>query len=169
MNKIENMNLILNKEDMKFSIAHFTIFNKTSRENIHGHNFSVSFELEFTRKKNGMLKDYKIYKQLIRNLCDSIDEHLILPEKNKFIKIKKNDEKVIVLFDKEELIFLSRDVLILPIQNTTVEDFSEWFLLEVVKDPSLKDKDGINSLKLNVSSYKGQSCTSIMSFKKTKS
>ncbi len=163
--KIFSNTLEIYKEDIKFSIAHFTIFNARERENIHGHNFEVFFKIEFKKKHNGMFRNYREIKKKLREVCSEIDEFLIIAEKNKFIKIKKTKQKIIVSFNKEELVFLPRDVKFLPIENTTVEDFSEWILKEVIKDKKWINVDDVIFVEIEVSSFKGQSGTSKMIFK----
>ena len=161
-NQIITGQLDIFKEDMKFSVAHFTIFDKKKRENIHGHNFEVEFTVEFKTKKNGMFRNYRELKTILRRICSSLDEHLIIPGNNQFIEIKKNKDSTTVRFANESLVFLNRDIKILPIENTTVEDFSEWILLEIIKDKKLIDPSSVSCLKVEVRSSKGQSGTSIL-------
>ena len=163
-NRVLSSRLEIYKEDIKFSIAHFTIFNESERENIHGHNFEVSFSVEFKSKKNGMFRNYREIKAKLRSICSQVDEYLIIPERNKYIKIKKTKSKITVLFGKDQLVFLPRDIKILPIENTTVEDFSEWILHQMLEDENLISPKDVSYIQIEVSSYKGQSGLSRMTF-----
>ena len=58
------------KEALNFSAAHFTIFNATDREDLHGHNFQVACEMTAELSEAGLMFDYSIVKRAIRALCD---------------------------------------------------------------------------------------------------
>ena len=60
------------KHALNFSVAHFTIFSKTERENLHGHNFQVACELTAPVNDDGLMFDYAVIKSVIRNLCDDL-------------------------------------------------------------------------------------------------
>ena len=67
------------KEALNFSAAHFTIFNATDREDLHGHNFQVACEMTAELSEAGLMFDYSIVKRAIRALCDEIDEKSFFP------------------------------------------------------------------------------------------
>ncbi|MGV3522668.1 MAG: 6-pyruvoyl trahydropterin synthase family protein [Candidatus Sericytochromatia bacterium] len=149
--------LELFKEDMKFSAGHFTIFSATERENLHGHNFRVHAVIEAEVLANGMCFDYGLYKKRLRALCDQWDEILILPGESPYLQIESDGDYVYALFNGERLPFLKRDVLVLPIANATVEEFSRLLLAELTRDPAELETFGIHSLSLKVFSGPGQS------------
>ena len=57
----DTVTIRLAKENMKFSAAHFTIFNASERERLHGHNFRVEVDIEARMLGNGMCFDYGIF------------------------------------------------------------------------------------------------------------
>tara|TARA_B100001964_G_scaffold182305_1_gene201717 strand:- start:2750 stop:3250 length:501 start_codon:yes stop_codon:yes gene_type:complete len=148
------------KHALNFSVAHFTIFSKSERENIHGHNFQVACELTAPVDDNGLIFDYNIVKSVIRSICDEINEHVVLPQKSPYLKIEYEADHTIALFNDERIPFLNRDAMVLPIANTTVEEFSNYFLQRILHHPDLKDR-GITMMTLKVSSSPGQTgCSS---------
>ena len=148
------------KHALNFSIAHFTIFSKSERENIHGHNFQVTCELTAPVDENGLIFDYNIIKSVIRSICDEIDEHVVLPGKSPHLKLEYETNHTIALFNGERIPFLKRDVTVLPVANTTVEEFSNYFLHRVLKHLDLSGR-GITRMTLKVSSSPGQTgCSS---------
>ncbi|MDB4151743.1 6-carboxytetrahydropterin synthase, partial [Pseudomonadales bacterium] len=58
------------KQALNFSIAHFTIFSATEREDLHGHNFQLECKVTAPLGDDGLLFDYGILKKLLRALCD---------------------------------------------------------------------------------------------------
>ena len=86
---LEKTILHLSSSQMKFSAGHFTIFSATARENIHGHNFTVSATLEAKLKPNGLAFNYQIFKYFFSELCKTLDEKLLLPTQSPYLKIEQ--------------------------------------------------------------------------------
>lgn len=145
----------IDKHALNFSIAHFTIFSATSRENLHGHNFQVQCELIAPVSANGLTFDYGIVKKAIRDLCDQLDEKTVLPENSPHLQLEREGDYTIAIYNNERLPFLQRDVLTLPIANTTVEEFSYYFLNRLLDNSELNDR-GLKELTVKVSSSPGQ-------------
>jgi 6-pyruvoyltetrahydropterin/6-carboxytetrahydropterin synthase len=145
----------ISKEAHNFSIGHFTIFSSTDREDLHGHNFQLHCNATAELNDEGLLFDYAILKKLLKNLCDEIDEQVILPLKSPHLSIDEDGDYVVAGFNDEKLYFLHRDVTLLPIANSTVEEFSHYFLGRILEHPNLKDK-GVLALTVKVSSNSGQ-------------
>src|SRR3546814_2597676 len=119
---------------MKFSAGHFTIFGPGSRERLHGHNFKVSAVIETRVVRHGLCFDYGIFKRKIVALCRELNEYVILPGKSALLAIEEHGDQLVAVFGEERIPFLKRDVLVLPIANTTVEEFADWFLQRLTAD-----------------------------------
>jgi 6-pyruvoyltetrahydropterin/6-carboxytetrahydropterin synthase len=150
----------LAKERLKFSAGHFTIFSATERENLHGHNFAVAVRFKAAMRANGMVCDYAVLKESVANVCDSLDEHFLLPLNSQYLKIERSDGLVLVKFADETLQFLPRDVKLLAVSNTTVEDLSGWVLDELRRTLPGDIAGLILEIKVRVSSAPGQGATS---------
>ena len=118
----------ISKEYLNFSVGHFTIFNQLHRENLHGHNYRIAAEIDAPIGDGGLTFDYNLIKRSMKELCEKIDEQVLIPEKSPFLRIEEDVNYVYVLFDKERLPFLKRDITLLPIRNITVEELSTYFL-----------------------------------------
>lgn len=145
----------ISKQALNFSIAHFTIFSSVVRENLHGHNFQIQCHVTAVLGKDGLLFDYAILKKILRDMCDEIDEQVILPGNSPHLSISEEEDYVVALFNGERIPFLRRDVSILPIANTTVEEFSHYFLDKLVVHVELQGK-GIKAYTVKISSSPGQ-------------
>ena len=150
----------IRKQALKFSAAHFTIFNEIDRENLHGHNFQVECELTAPVDDDGLMFDYGIIKNALRELCDELDEQVILPAHSPHLRLEKDGEYTIAIFNSERLPFLERDLTILPIANTTVEEISNYLLGLMVNHPSFNNR-GIIEMTVKVSSSPGQTGCSV--------
>jgi NAD(P)-dependent dehydrogenase (short-subunit alcohol dehydrogenase family) len=107
----------LSKQALNFSIAHFTIFSSTEREDLHGHNFQLECDVTAPIGDDGMMFDYGKLKKLLRALCDDIDEQMILPENSPHLSIEGDGDYIVAIFNKERIPFLRRDVRLLPIAS----------------------------------------------------
>lgn len=145
----------ISKEALNFSIGHFTIFSATDREDLHGHNFQLHCNATAELNNEGLLFDYAILKKLLKSLCDELDEQVILPLNSPHLSIEKEGDYTVAGFNGERIMFLHRDVTLLPIANSTVEEFSHYFLDKIRHHPDLEDK-GVLALTVKVSSNTGQ-------------
>lgn len=148
------------KEEMKFSAGHFTVFSETIRENLHGHNYNVYAAFTTLIEDEGLSFDYRFYKEKMYKLCESLDETVILPGNCKFLKIEEKDGYYHVHFNHEVIIFMKRDVTILPINNVTVEELSNWLLKQVLLDQKELEDNRIYDITIKVFSGPGQSGSS---------
>lgn len=145
----------ISKQALNFSIGHFTILSATERENLHGHNFQLVCELTAPLGKDGLVFDYGILKDLLRGLCDEIDEQMILPGNSPYLAIEQEGDYTVAMFNDERIPFLGRDVTVLPIANVSVEELSHYFLDKLRLHPQLKARD-IKTITIKVGSSPGQ-------------
>lgn len=143
------------KQALNFSAAHFTIFSATEREDLHGHNFQVECELVSPIDENGLIFDYNLIKQVMKTICDELDEKTILPEKSPFLKIVRDPDYLIAEYHEERIPFLYRDVITLPIANVSVEELSHYYLDRLLAHEDIAAQD-IREMTLRVSSSPGQ-------------
>ena len=147
----------LAKENMEFSAAHFTIFSATERERLHGHNFRVEVDIEAHMLGNGMCFGYGIYKDRVVALCRELNEWTILPTRSEHLRIEEDGAHVFALFDGTRIPFLRADVLLLPIENATLEEFAAWFLGRLGGDREALRAHRIDAIEVRVFSGPGQS------------
>lgn len=153
----QRVTIRLAKENMKFSAGHFTIFSQTSRERLHGHNFTVAVTLETEVLENGLCFDYGIFKKTIVALCRELNEVFILPTRSPFLGIEERGDQVTAIFGDERIPFLRQDVLLLPIENSTVEEFARYLLERLTADRTSLERFRIVAVEVEVASGPGQS------------
>lgn len=145
----------ISKDYLHFSAAHFTIFSATERENLHGHNFFVEAEAIGEIGDDGLCFDYNALKQLLKELCDQLDETTLLPARSPHLDIEASGSRVTVGFGDERLEFLARDVTLLDVRNVTVEELAHWFLRELRAREEF-ERLPIDEIRLRASSGPGQ-------------
>lgn len=126
---------------------------------MHGHNYYVSFDLHFdsVNPKQGLAVDFNLLKPIIKDVCDELDEHILIAEKSSYQKVLKQDQQVVVEFNSKTYSLPQEDTLILPLVNISSEELARWicqrFLEKVPPDIGLK------TVETTVEETRGQSVT----------
>jgi 6-pyruvoyltetrahydropterin/6-carboxytetrahydropterin synthase len=149
--------LQLHPETLQFSAGHFTILSPTEREDLHGHNYSLSATFQVLLHQDGMNFDYRYYKKKLLALANQLDRHFLLPSQSRYLRIEDQGEWWIAHFQEEKIPFLKRDIVILPISNITIEELSAWFLEQLTQDPSELERHHIQALTIQVYNGPGHS------------
>jgi 6-pyruvoyltetrahydropterin/6-carboxytetrahydropterin synthase len=147
----------LQKESMKFSAGHTTIFSATEREPLHGHMYCVYLALTTWVEENGMTFDYRYYKERIHVLCRQLNQTFLMPQFSPFLQYAEDDEYYYFTFNHKKIPFLKEDVTLMPLSNITVEELSRWFVNELIKDTEELDRHRIDKVVVKVFSAPGQS------------
>lgn len=152
----------ISKEYLHFNSGHFTIFSDTDREDLHGHTFYVKALIDSPVDTTGLAFDYNLVKSRLKQLCDDIDEKILLPERSPYLTLSEDNGYLIATFGNERLPFLPRDVITLPVANITVEELAPWFLQALLDEPAIA---GLNlpRVEVSVSSGPGQWASAVRS------
>lgn len=153
----EKVTIRLDKQNMKFSAAHFTIFSASERERLHGHNFFVEVDIHARMQGNGLCFDYGIYKDRVVALCRELNEWMILPTRSPHLRIEEDGDLLHAVFAGQRIPFLREDVKLLPIENATLEEFAGWFLARLGEDRAALRAHAIEEIEVRVASAPGQS------------
>ena len=154
---MQNLTTIeISKEDIKFSAAHFTIFSATERERLHGHNYAVYLAVTSPVGDDGICFSYGDVKTRLRELCESLDEYTLLPEFSPHLRVEEEGEFYVAWFNGEKIPLLKSDTLLLPIRNSTVEEFARYVRDRFIGDESFVRERKILDVVVKVSSGPGQ-------------
>jgi 6-pyruvoyltetrahydropterin/6-carboxytetrahydropterin synthase len=148
----------LAKEAFKFSAGHFTIFGPGHRERLHGHNFTVACSVSGPVGDDGMMADYTRYKELVEKICAGWNEYFLLPGESPLLFIEGDGQRLEAIFGDERIPFLTRDVLILPVRNVTLEELAALVLDRLVERVHALG-DPVDEVVVKVSSGPGQSAS----------
>lgn len=149
----------LSKESFKFSSSHFTIFDETRAEPLHGHNYYVSVTLRFHDwdKQTAMAHDFSTLKKEIQTLCDSLDEKVLIALESSFIKTQKEEDGLWVYFAKKRYFFPSEDLVELPTTNITCEALAYYLCQKLCQN--LSAIKNLTSVKVTTQETRGQSAS----------
>ena len=107
-----------------------------------------------------MVIDFHIIKRILQPIVDSFDHYILIPTKNKYLELKEENEQLkirIPHYDKEYE-FPKSDIVMLPIENTTVEELSHYFVKKLANIEELK-KENIDQVTVTVFEYEGMGAT----------
>lgn len=148
------------KENFKFSSAHFLIFDQNRAEMLHGHNYQVRINLlsnkDLNQTEMGYLVDFSEIKKMVKAKLDTWDEHVLLPAKNPEMIITRKTEGLNVNFRDRFYVFPEKEVILLPVTNTSVEQLSA--LLAEQFAPVIFQW-GFSEIEVEVEETKGQSAS----------
>lgn len=148
--------LVLEKEDFKFSCAHFTLFGPDDAELLHGHNYHVSVELQGRKlDAEGLLASFVDVKKAVRAACARLDERTLVPTRSPHVHLRKEDGEFEIRYQERRYVLPAADVLELPLVNTSIEEMALLLWRDLVDTVDLA---GVHTLGVNVSETAGQSC-----------
>lgn len=142
--------LHFNQGRLKFSSGHFTIFSRTERETLHGHNYTLDVEIKAAIGEPGIVADYRLIEQKISLLCEKLNWFFLLPEKSPYVTVEEDGEHYQVTFNQQSMWLLKTDVVILPLENITLETLSQWFLDEIMQDKAYLARHQIAAVSVKV-------------------
>lgn len=147
----------LAKEDFKFSAAHFTLFPDGRAELLHGHNYRVRVRLGGpSLDRVGLLVDVAGVKRRIREACAELDERTLIPCRADRLAVTRVDGSVEVRFDARVYRFPEEDVVLVDLENVSIELLARRLWLEVA--PELAGTP-VEELSVEVEETPGQSCS----------
>jgi len=114
------------KDYFNFASAHFLIFANGKREPLHGHNYQVSVAVEGELDRAGVLLDFITFKPLVKQVCDDLDHRTLIQKGSSLLKIRREPERVEILYKDQRIILPRRDVILLPLINTSTELLAEY-------------------------------------------
>lgn len=116
------------KEDLVFASAHFITFAGHRCETLHGHNYRAGAVVEGGLEPDSwFVLDFAALKRVMKRLTDELDHRVLLPRDNPKLTITSDNDAVHVAFDgRPRYVFPTRDCVILPIPNTTVEMLAQY-------------------------------------------
>lgn len=154
--------LDLYKQNFKFSAAHFLIFDQKRAEGLHGHNYKVRVQVEasvdFDLEEQGFFIDFNILKKIIRKKLRNWNEKVLLPERRKDMIFTEKGSSVEVRFRERFYVFPKKEVELLPINNTSVEQMSRLLAEDFFKK---FQKYGVKKIQISVEETEGQAANTI--------
>lgn len=113
------------KDYFNFASAHFLIFANGQREPLHGHNYQVSVTMEGELDRAGIVLDFIAFKPMVKRICDALDHRTLIQTESPAIEVRRRAKEIEVVYRKQKIILPRRDVILLPLANTSTELLAE--------------------------------------------
>ena len=149
------------KSNIRFSSAHIIPdYEKCGR--LHGHTYAVHAKISGKLDKNGIIMDFSQLKETLKKIADELDHKILIPEKNKSVKIEKDNTSVKISFLDKHYIFPLTDCIFLPIISTTAENLAIYVLEKIQK--KITFPKNIEAIEIGVDEGYGQGARISKSF-----
>jgi 6-pyruvoyltetrahydropterin/6-carboxytetrahydropterin synthase len=158
MNKLNTpmFRVVLQKEQLVFSSAHFITFAGDTCECLHGHNYGLKAEVEGELDENRYVIDFIAFRESLAELAKKLDHHVLLPKKHPLILVDEHADEVTVRFREKRWVFPREDCMLLPIINTTAEEIAWWIAMELRKKLYPEIGPRLSHLEVSVDENHGQ-------------
>jgi 6-pyruvoyltetrahydropterin/6-carboxytetrahydropterin synthase len=113
--------ILIARAEHKFSCAHMTVFPDGSKERLHGHNYTVSIAIEVDRIDLAAMIPFAPVKTAVAELCRAWKERVLLAARNPHFVVIQDTHELEITLCGERYVFPRNDVLLLPIDNISVE------------------------------------------------
>ena len=124
------------RSNIRFSSAHIIHeYKKCGR--LHGHTYAVHVKIGGEPDNKGIILDFSILKDNLRQIVSELDHRILIPEKNNAVKINKEKNSVKVTTLGKDYIFPLSDCIFLPIDSTSAENLAAYILEKILKKISL--------------------------------
>jgi 6-pyruvoyltetrahydropterin/6-carboxytetrahydropterin synthase len=159
----QNFSIKVYKQYFNFASSHFMLFNDGTREPLHGHNYRVQVKGNAPALTNDMVFDFLDIKPIIRKICDSLDHKLLLPTQNQHLKLTEVGNNIEVRTPDESFFsFPKKDVLLLPIENTSAERFAVYLAEQIQLNVFETHRFFFTELEVEVEETPGQSAIYVL-------
>lgn len=148
--------VLLQKEQLVFSSAHFITFAGDICECLHGHNYGVRAEVAGPLDENRYVVDFIAFRDALQEIVKRLDHHMLLPTKHKTILVEAGEVEVVTKFGEKRWVFPREDCMLLPITNTTAEEIAWWIAHELRQAMKPKVGDALETLEISVDENNGQ-------------
>ena len=120
------------KSNIRFSSAHvIPEYEKCGR--LHGHSYGVHIKIEGTPDSKGIIMDFSLVKDTLKEIVNELDHKILIPENSKSMKIQKDKVNIIVSLLEKRYAFPLNDCVFLSIESTSAENLAAFILESFVE------------------------------------
>jgi len=115
------------QSNIRFSCAHI-IYEYEKCGRLHGHTYAIHVKITGKTDEKGIIIDFSILKQALREIANELDHHVLIPEKSSISKIDKQKDAVEIQVLDKRFVFPTEDCVFLPIKSTSAENLAKYIL-----------------------------------------
>ena len=144
------------KDSFKFNAAHFIAY-PGFRERLHGHNYRVSVRMEGPVGDDGYVVDFGDIKRAAREVCEELNERVIVPMRSDVITIKVEGGQVhMTCEDGTRFSFPEADCTLLEIRHSSAEELAAFLGERLKAALPILSRRGVTVLEVGVAEAPGQ-------------
>ena len=153
--------ILIARAEHKFSCAHMTVFPDGTKERLHGHNYTVAIAITVDRIELAAMIPFAPIKAALGALCRGWKEHVLIAARNPHLVIVHEGRELELTLCGERYVFPRGDVLLLPIDNISVEALAAHVAELLRAQLAVLDAPHARSLEVTIEESPGQgaSCT----------
>jgi 6-pyruvoyltetrahydropterin/6-carboxytetrahydropterin synthase len=141
------------RSNIRFSCAHIIHeYEKCGR--LHGHTYAIHAKITGKPDEKGIIIDFSQLKEILREIANELDHHVLIPEESRISEIKKEEKFVEIQALKKRYLFPYEDCVFLPIRSTSAENLSKYILKQLID--RIKLPKGIKNVEVGVDEGYGQ-------------
>lgn len=152
----KSFRVLLNKEQLVFSSAHFITFAGDICECLHGHNYGLRAEVCGALDENRYVIDFIAFRDALAEIVRQLDHHMLVALHHPMIKVELQEKEVVVRFREKRWVFPKEDCMLLPIINTTAEEIAGWIAESIRNKLYSKIGDRLEWIEIGVDENNGQ-------------
>jgi 6-pyruvoyltetrahydropterin/6-carboxytetrahydropterin synthase len=156
---METRRVRVERNRLRFAAAHFATFHGDC-EPLHGHNYDVRVTVEGELTGDSWVWDFGDLKRITGEIARELDHRFILQRESRVLRIEETPSHWVIRFGEREAYHFPRnDVVVLPIDNTTVERLSEWMWGRIASELQASGASNIFAIEVSVEEMPGQSAS----------
>ena len=141
------------KSNIRFSSAHILPeYEKCGR--LHGHTYAVHAKVVGKPDEKGIILDFSILKDALRETAGILDHRILIPEKSGVVSIERENDSIKLNSLGKLYVFPMNDCVLLPISSTSAEKLAQYILEAIVEKIPLSKQ--IESIEIGVDEGFGQ-------------
>jgi 6-pyruvoyltetrahydropterin/6-carboxytetrahydropterin synthase len=148
--------VMVEKGYLDFGASHFITFGGKC-ERLHGHNYAVAVEVEGTLTADSYVWDFVPLKQMVKEICKSLDHRFLLAMDNPHLSIQERPGEWEISYGEKRYVLPNEDVLPLPLDNITAERLAEYICQQLIARLKEQGADNITAVTVRVDEEPGQS------------
>jgi 6-pyruvoyltetrahydropterin/6-carboxytetrahydropterin synthase len=138
---------------LKFSACHLLPGHERCGR-LHGHTYAVHVKLEGEKNEMGYIADFYDVKKIMKEIIDELDHRVLIPLRNKRVKVRREKGSVRLTVDAKEYMFPEEDVALLDLPAVTAEHLAEYILEKAA--PRISKAGMLNALSIGLFEGVGQ-------------
>jgi 6-pyruvoyltetrahydropterin/6-carboxytetrahydropterin synthase len=160
--RVSRHRISIARESYKFSAAHMTVFPDGSKERLHGHNYTVAVAVELSQIDLMSMVAFAPVKAALGELCAEWKERVLIAAKNPFFELVRDDDELELRLCGQRYVLPRGDVVLLPIDNVSVEALSGHAATLLLSRLSVLDVAHVRSLEVTIEESPGQGASCLI-------